>query len=499
MIKNTQFKILIAVLAFVAVNFVARKLFLRLDLTANHEYTLSQATRDVVRGLNDKMKIKAYFSDDIPIDIAKTREDFRNMLSEYANLAKGNLEFEFISPNESPEKEQEAMQQGIQPVMINVREKDQAKQLKAFLGATLEYNNKKEIIPLIQPGTAMEYALTTNIKKLSATNKAKIGFIQGHREASLQEMAQVYESLDILYDVQSVYITDTTRLSDFRTLVMIRPEDTISPAHWGKIDEYLHNGGNLIIGLNEIDYELQSGASSVNHSWTDRWLQTHGVTVDTALVRDVACGSVQVQQQNGFFTFNTPVQLPYLPLIQRFPLHPVTKGLERVILQFASPVLFQGLPGTKFTPLVYTSDHSATDKFPINIDIQKRWTEGEFTEKNICVGGLLEKADGATGGKLIIFGDGDFPVGRGRNQQINEDNVSLLVNAVDFLSDDTGLIELRTKAVLTRPIKELDESSRTSIKYLNFLLPIGLVLGYAFFRNSANRRKRIQRMEERYN
>ncbi|HNC36448.1 MAG TPA: Gldg family protein, partial [Saprospiraceae bacterium] len=69
MIKNTQFKILIAVLAFVAVNFVARKLFLRLDLTANHEYTLSQATRDVVRGLNDKMKIKAYFSDDIPIDI----------------------------------------------------------------------------------------------------------------------------------------------------------------------------------------------------------------------------------------------------------------------------------------------------------------------------------------------------------------------------------------------------------------------------------------------
>ena len=216
MINNTRIKILLAVLGFIAINFIGRQLFFRLDLTANREFTLSQATKDVVKGLNDKMKVKAYFSDDLPVDIAKTKEDFRNMLSEYASLSKGNLEFEFISPNESPEKEQEAMQQGIQPVMINVREKDQAKQLKAFLGATLEYMGKKEIIPLIQPGTAMEYALTTNVNKLSAVNKARIGFIQGHREASLQEMAQVYESLDILYDVQSVYITDTTRLWPLR-------------------------------------------------------------------------------------------------------------------------------------------------------------------------------------------------------------------------------------------------------------------------------------------
>lgn len=496
--KNIQTKIALAVIFFIALNFVARQFFFRIDLTANREFTLSKATKDIIKDLGEKVKIKAYFSDDLPIDIAKTKDDFKNMLSEYSNLAKGNLEYEFVSPNESPAKEQEAMQQGIQPVMINVREKDQAKQLKAFLGATIEYGSKKEIIPVIQPGTAMEYALTTNIKKLSATNKAKIGFVQGHREASIQEMGQVYESLSILYNVESVYITDTTKLEEYRTLVIIRPEDSLPPAQLDKLDQYLQRGGNIIIGLNEINYELQSGQSSINHTGLDIWLSSKGIEVDTSLVRDVACGSVQVQQQNGFFNFSTPVQLPYLPLIQRFPFHPVTKGLERVILQFASPVLFKGIPNSKFTPLVYTSDKSAKENYPIHIDIQKQWTEGEFPDKNICVGGLLEKSDGTNGSRIIIFGDGDFPVGRGRNQQINEDNVSLLVNAIDYLSDDTGLIELRTKAITTRPIKELDEASRNSYKYLNFLIPIILVLGYSFYRSSLNRRRRIQRMEERY-
>ncbi|NOT36021.1 MAG: hypothetical protein HOP11_01425 [Saprospiraceae bacterium] len=495
--KSIQTKIIIGIIAFAAINWVSKYVFYRLDLTANKEFTLSNATKDILKGLNEKAKIKAFFSEDLPTDVAKVREDFQNMLSEFANISKGNVEYEFISPNEDATKEQEAMQQGIQPVMINVREKDQSKQLKAFLGATIEYKGKKEVIPVIQPGTAMEYALATNLKKLSVENKPKIGFLQGHREAAIQELAQVYESLNILYDVQSVYLSDTVRLLDYKTVVIMRPQDSISPQHFLMLNEYVNKGGNIIVGLNQIDYDLQSGQSSLNRTGVDQWLRTKGVLIDTALVVDAACGSVQVQQQQGFFTYNTPIQLPYLPLIQRFPFHPVTKGLERVILQFASPLIFEGIPNSKFTPLVYTSEKSNIEKYPIVINIEKQWSEADFTQRNICVGGLLESSTGNTG-KMIIFGDGDFPVGRGRQQQVNEDNVSLLVNAIDFLSDDTGLIELRTKAVETRPIKELDEASRNSYKYLNFLLPIALVLGYGFFRTSMNRRKRMQRAEESY-
>ncbi|HRI34986.1 MAG TPA: hypothetical protein PLD02_14655, partial [Saprospiraceae bacterium] len=187
------------------------------------------------------------------------------------------------------------------------------------------------------------------------------------------------------------------------------------------------------------------------------------------------------------------------PLVQKFPEHPVTKGLERVILQFASPLSYSGDARNVFTPLLLSSDKSASENLPLVFDIQRQWTQSDFPQSNICMGGVLEgKIVGDRSSRLIVYTDGDFPVGRGRNQQINADNVSLLVNGIDWLSDDTGLIDLRTKAVDTRPIKELDDATRSLYKYLNFLLPIGLILVYSFFRSSMNRRTRIQRMEERF-
>ncbi|MBK7231858.1 MAG: Gldg family protein [Saprospiraceae bacterium] len=487
-------KIVIAILAFIVINLAARWISFRFDLTQNKEFTLSKATRDILKNLDDKVTIKAYFSKDLPVDIAKTTEALTDLLSEFKNISNGQVEYEFISPNDDQAKEEEAMKAGIQPVMINVREKDQAKQLKAFLGMILQYKEKKEVIPLVQPGTAMEYAVTTSIKKLTVTNKPKIGFIQGHGEASLQEMGQVFQSLDILYDVQSVYLTDSTNTSEFKTIVLVKPSDSIPPSHLQALDQYVYKGGNLIIAMNQVEANLQQGLATASSTGLDVWLSTKGIFVDSALVRDVACGSVQVQQQSGFFSFSTPVQLPYLPLIQNFTDHPVTKGLDRIIFQFASPIRYQG--SDNWTPLILSSDKSASEKVPLMIDIQKQWTHADFSEKNICMGGLLELK---SGGRMIVYGDGDFPVGQGRNQQVNEDNVSLLVNGIDWLSDDTGLIELRTKAVQTRPIKELDDASRSMYKYVNFLLPIGLVLIYSVYRSAQSRRKRQNRMEQRFN
>ena len=78
-----------------------------------------------------------------------------------------------------------------------------------------------------------------------------------------------------------------------------------------------------------------------------------------------------------------------------------------------------------------------------------------------------------------------------------------MTNAIDWLSDDTGLIELRTKAVATRPIKQeyLSEDAtgkRTFLKYLNFGLPILLVLLYGLFRMQRQKQIRLKRMQERY-
>jgi ABC-type uncharacterized transport system involved in gliding motility auxiliary subunit len=83
-------------------------------------------------------------------------------------------------------------------------------------------------------------------------------------------------------------------------------------------------------------------------------------------------------------------------------------------------------------------------------------------------------------------------------QQRNPDNISLMVNSIDWLSDDTGLIDLRTKEVTSRPLVELEEGRRTFLKWLNFGLPILLVILYGIIRMQLNARKRTKRMEEGY-
>ncbi|MBL0237287.1 MAG: GldG family protein [Saprospiraceae bacterium] len=104
--------------------FLAKQFFFRFDLTQNKEFTLSKATKDIIKNLDEKVNITAYFSNDLPTDVAKTQEELKDILNEFANISKGQVEYQFISPNDDPKKEEEAMKEGIQPVMINVREKE---------------------------------------------------------------------------------------------------------------------------------------------------------------------------------------------------------------------------------------------------------------------------------------------------------------------------------------------------------------------------------------
>src|SRR5690606_9590916 len=100
--------------------------------------------------------------------------------------------------------------------------------------------------------------------------------------------------------------------------------------------------------------------------------------------------------------------------------------------------------------------------------------------------------------RLMVVGDGDFPVGGARGEQVNVDNINFMVNAVDWLSDNTGLIDLRTKGIIYRPIDELEDATKTLLKWLNFLLPILLLIIYGLLRMHQNRIKRIKRMEVSY-
>lgn len=495
-------KLLISTLLIVGivlvVNFLSNELHVRLDLTDDRQYTLSKATLDILENLEEPVTVKAYFSKDLPPNIAQTRSDFQDLLVEYNSRSNGMIAYEFINPNENEGSERLALESGIQPVMINVREKDQVKQQKAFLGATISLGEKVDVIPFVQPGSAMEYALSTSIKRISVESKPVVGFVTGHGEPSLTEMGQAMELLDVLYAPQEVRLDSVDVPSNIRTLALIRPVDSIPATHLQRLDAFLARGGQLLLAMNRVNGDLQRSYGMMVSNGIEGWLAQKGVAVEPSFIIDAKCGAVTVQQQQGMFNFQTQVSFPYLPVVGRFADHPITKGLETVLLQFASPVSFVGDSSKRFIPLIYTSERSASQKAPFVFDINKQWTEQDFPERNIIMGGIVE--DKGSGGRLIVFGDGDFPINGPREQarSLQPDNVSLVVNAIDWLSDDTGLIDLRTKGATSRPLQQLEDATKTLLKYVNFLLPILIVIIYGLMRMQRNRSIRLKRMSDNY-
>jgi gliding-associated putative ABC transporter substrate-binding component GldG len=501
--KKSLLLYILAIIGFIVLlNFLANRFFLRLDLTKGKQYTLSQATKDILRNLDGTITITAYFSEDLPPDIAKTRQDFKNLLTEYSTRSHGNIVYEFINPNKNETTEQDAIKNGISPVVINVREKDQSVQKKAFLGAVLKYSGKTNVIPFLQPGSAMEYSLTSGIKKLVVKDKPFIGFIQGHGEPTTSDFPQAMQSLDILYQSEGVNLTDSTYLSKYKTLVLFAPTDSIPPQHLAMLDNYLAGGGNLVVGINAVNGDLGKAMGVDVKTGLEVWLRQKGITVDNSFVIDASCGTVGVRQQQGAFTFTSQLSFPYLPLVSSFAPHQVTKGIEQVLFQFVSPITFSGNSSLHFIPLVYSSSKSGTQKAPLYFDVQKKWARNDFTMSGLTLAALVEgKFGGNAKGRMIIFGDGDFPVNGSSNsaRQLQPDNVNLFVNSIDWLSDDTGLMDLRNKEVTSQPLAQIENGRKNFLKWMNFLLPIVLIIGYGVFRMDRSRRIRDRRRDEGYN
>jgi len=494
--------ILLTIGILIVVNFLSDSFFFRLDFTADKRFTLSKATTDMLSSIKQPITVKAYFSENLPPDIAKTRRDFKELLVEFANRSKGKVVYEFINPNEKEETEQQAAQAGVQPVMINVREKDQMKQQKAYLGAVVKMGDKSEAIPFMQPGSAMEYALSSSIKKLSVSDKPTIGLLQGHGEPTQQALQQVNNALSILYNVETVTLSDSAPIPDkIKTLVIIDPKDTFPQSHIQRIEEFASKGKNILIAYNRETTDLSKATGEGRHTGLEDWLASKKINIEDQFVVDASCGAVSVRQQQGAFAFNTQLQFPYFPLINKFEDHPAVKGLEQVVLRFPSPIKYTGDSSMKFVPILKTSAKSGTQQSPTFFNVQKQWTEADFPMGGIILGAAITgKIAGGATSKMIVIANGDFAVnGEGQMaQQVNPDNVNLMVNSIDWLSDDTGLIDLRTKGVTARPLDQMEDGKKTFYKYLNFLLPILLIVAYGFVRVQMTRNKRVRRMEEDY-
>lgn len=488
----------------ILLNILSDRFFLRLDVTEDNRYTLSEATKDILRDLQEPVTIKAYFSEELPPQLLQARKEFTDLLVEYARRSNGMVMYEFIDPSGDEAMEMEVQQAGVPPFQVQVRNNDKFEATVVYMGAVIQMGESQpEVIPQILENMPLEYYLTSAIKKVSVVEKPGIAFLQGHGEPGPQAFAQALQQLDVLYQTDFISLSDTAdALAPYNTLAIVAPTDSFPASHLRQLDNFLAKGNNLFIAINRVQADLQNGFGSSVNTGLEAWLASKGVNVENAFLTDANCGRVGVMQNMGGFRMQQQIPFPYIPIIKNFnPDHPVSKGIEQAIFAFMSPVDVSVDSSISVTTLAYSSDNSGTASAPAYFNVQKNWTEVDFPRKNLPVAVALQgDLDGNIPSKMIVFGDGDFAVNTSgqQGQQINPDNISLLTNSIDWLTDETGLINLRTKEVTSRPIKDLEDGKKAFLKWLNFLLPIIIILLIGLIRWQRQNMKRIKRMQPNY-
>jgi gliding-associated putative ABC transporter substrate-binding component GldG len=509
--KKTQtlLRVLLVLGILILVNFISVRIFGRLDLTKARVYTLSDASKNLVRDLDDRVTVKAYFTEDLPAPYNNNRRAVLDILNDYKAYSKGNLHYEFINP-EGEKNEREAQQAGIPPVEVQIVKEDKFEVKRAFLGLVMMYEDKKEVLPVIQNLGSLEYDISAALKRLTSRTKKRIGYTTGHQETALTSMQRASQEINAQYETVPVDLSSNTAEipQDLAALLIIAPQTKFSDTAKYQIDQYLMRGGKVAFLLNKMNVDLNAQykvARSVDIGLEDM-LENYGIRINSDLVRDAQCASITVMQNQGQFQMRSQVPFPYLPnAVNVDRSNPIVKDLQGLIFYFVSSLdtTLAASKGLKAEVLVRSSKHSGRQSGFVMIDPFHRYTPEELAESNIpmaaVVSGSFKSFFSATGGsavsgegkslvpnttkspdtRIIVVGDGDFMKDDFAG---NRGNLTFFVNIVDFLADDAGLITIRSKDIDQPPLEQVSEGTKKLLKYGALFLPPFLVIGYGLLR-----------------
>ena len=480
----------------VVLNFISIRLFGRLDLTSQGVYTLSEASRKLVGSLDDRVTVKAFFTEDLPSPYNNNRRSVLDILNDYKAYSKGNLQYEFINP-QGEKGEQDAQQQGIAPVQVQVVNEDKLEVKRGYLGLVLLYEDKKEVLPVVQNLSTLEYDISSALKRLTAKSKKKVGYTTGHGETEISAMRQAYQAETQQYDLTPVDLSKGEPVpSDIEALLVIAPQSRFQDSAQYQIDQYLMRGGKVAFMLNRVNANLQMRMGQPVDLGLDGMLEQYGVRVNPDLVRDAQCANISVMQQQGGFTFQSQVPFLYIPVASNFDKsNPIVKDLQGIILHFVSSLdtTSNSSKGLRSTVLMRSSKQSGRQTGMFAIDPFQRFTPDDLRENGIPLAAVVEgsfksyfvgKQPAAVVAaspetRIIVVGDGDFM----KDEMLgNRGNLTFFANIIDYLADDAGLITIRSKNVATPPLDQVSDGSKRLLKYTNLIGPPVLIIAYGLFR-----------------
>ncbi|MGB8194714.1 MAG: gliding motility-associated ABC transporter substrate-binding protein GldG [Chitinophagaceae bacterium] len=420
---SSKYWLLIVLLLLVVINFIASSVHFRADLTEEKRYTLSQPTTRLLRTLNDKVNIKVFLAGEMPAGFKKLANSTDELLSEFKEYGKSNLQYEFSKPGDGMDDSAKVAFQdslhrmGLNPTNVKAQTKagESQEERLVYAGALVSYKDRAMVVDLLQGQAAggldalnnaealLEYKFASAIHKVTSDSIALVGYLTGNGEPLTYNVYDLIErTIKTNYAFNFLNIDSVPYVPPvFSALVIVKPTLRFTDAQKLKLDQFVMNGGKLIWFVDKLYAEMDSlQRSKSDFIAFDRDLNLedlffrYGVRINQDLVQDLQCekmplvvGNMGNQPQVEYLPW------PYFPLLTSYTDNAVAKNLDNVLSIFPNSIDTVKAAGIKKTILLSTGENSRLLSTPAIVTLNTVKTEEDiktFNKKNIPVAVLLE-------------------------------------------------------------------------------------------------------------
>ena len=539
--KNT----LILITGLIILNFINQSFYQRFDLTSNNRYTLSKTTKTIISKIDKPLFINIYLEGDFPSEFKRLQAETAQYLEELA-AKNSKIKINFINPDTQRET---LIKKGMLPSQLTVEEDGKLSEAIIFPWAEINYNKKNEIISLLPTSIVssqreqlkkaienLEYSFSNAIHSITQKKRKKVAILSGNGELAdiyqysfLSAIAKKYRLAKFTLDSVASNASKTLEdLSHLDLAIIAKPTEKFTEKEKFVLDQFIANGGKTVWMLDNVQADQDSLVNTGEMLAYPRDLNltdllfNYGIRISTSLIKDISAAQIPVATgQIGNQTQFKNLDWLYHPLVNGNPNHPITKNIAPIRLQFANQIdtLKNNI---KKTPLLVSSLSTQEVRTPKRIALQsiaEKTIESDYNDGNILFAVLLEGEfnsaykhrvkpfetsllrEKSRENKMIIIADGDV----GKNQILKEKpydlskdkwtnqqfgNKEFLLNAVDYLLDDSGLIQLRSKSLQIRMLdKQKAFKERSYWQFLNVGLPLILLFTFGIIFNYLKKRK----------
>ena len=518
--KNSiSINIAIALVLFISINIIFSKILInkKIDLTEDKLFTLSTNTKNVIKELNEQIKIQFFFSESLSRDIPQIRDyekRVRELLLSYAKLS-NNIKLEILDPKPFTDLEDLASTYGIQGLQLNQEGE------KFYFGAVLSNSvDDMLVIPFFEIARErfLEYDLTKSIYNLANTEKPVIGLISGLPFAggisnevnnpSYEEPFYLYQNISEFYNIINLTQNFESIPEDVQQLLVIHPKN-LSENVLYKIDQFVLEGKGATFFVDpfsefeKINETPNPENINIPKSDLNKLFKSWGFEVEAGMI----VGDIINGRKVSLGSTNDEKILTYILwlALQRELLSDddiVTENLDYVFFKSAGSIInLDKSKKNEFIPLVMTSSNSMlVERFKMQFRADpelllkefnsenksfvlgariKGAFESSFSEDNLETLGI-DKDNHLSKGKnsnVIVFSDTDLlsDITWLTKQEMfgtsniipTADNGRLVINAIESMSGGKNLIGLRSRGGNNRPflvVENLQKNAELLLK-----------------------------------